>query len=68
MSDKQISRLPVRFRSKQVVGLVSLGDLAVGGIDRHTSGAVLQQLSDPSRSQRQGLTIVSGREPIQEKP
>lgn len=39
-------------RSQQLVDGVSLGDLAVDGMDRHTSGAVLQQVSDPSRSQR----------------
>ena len=52
MSEKQIRRLPILSRKKQLVGIVSLGDLVVDGLDTQASGAVLQQVSDPSRSHR----------------
>jgi CBS domain-containing protein len=47
MRDRQIRRLPVLSRDKQLVGIVSLGDLAVAGDDR-TSGDTLQHVSEPS--------------------
>ena len=47
MRDRQIRRLPVLSRGKELVGIVSLGDLAIGGDDR-TSGDTLQQISEPA--------------------
>ncbi len=52
MADKQIRRLPVLSRTKRLVGIVSIGDLVIDGLDPQTSGAVLRDVSDPSRSQR----------------
>lgn len=52
MSEKQIRRLLILSRTRKLVGIVSLGDLAVDGLDNQTSGTVLQQVSDPSRSHR----------------
>ena len=52
MAQKQIRRLPVLSSTKQLVGIVSLGDLVVDGLDPQTCGAVLHDVSDPSRSQR----------------
>jgi len=52
MAKEQIRRLPVLSREKRLVGIVSLGDLVVDGLDSQTSGAVLHDVSDPSRSQR----------------
>ncbi len=52
MADKQIRRLPVLSREKQLVGIISFGDLSVDGLDTQTSGAVLHNVSDPSRTQR----------------
>ena len=52
MRDRQIRRLPVVSRDKQLVGIVSLGDLAIAGDDR-TSGDTLQQISEPSHGQAQ---------------
>jgi CBS domain-containing protein len=52
MAKEQIRRLPVLSREKRLVGIVSLGDLVVDGLDAQTSGAVLHDVSDPSRSQR----------------
>lgn len=48
MSQKQIRRLPILSRAKKLVGIVSLGDLAVRGKDTQTSGVVLEQVSRPS--------------------
>ena len=47
MQDRQIRRLPVVSRDKQLVGIVSIGDIAVAGDDR-TSGDTLQKISEPS--------------------
>lgn len=52
MAEKQIRRLPVLSKTKELVGIVSLGDLAVDSLSVQTSGAVLHDVSDPSRSQR----------------
>lgn len=48
MSQKQIRRLPILSRANKLVGIVSLGDLAVRGKDAQTSGVVLEQVSRPS--------------------
>ncbi|HEV8328618.1 MAG TPA: CBS domain-containing protein [Nitrospiraceae bacterium] len=48
MSQKQIRRLPILSRAEKLVGIVSLGDLAVRGKDAQTSGVVLEQVSRPS--------------------
>lgn len=48
MSQRQIRRLPILSRAKKLVGIVSLGDLAVRGKDAQTSGDVLEQVSRPS--------------------
>ena len=53
MSEKQIRRLPVLSRTQRLVGIVSLGDLAVDALTTQTSGAVLHNVSDPSQSGRQ---------------
>jgi CBS domain-containing protein len=47
MQREQIRRLPVVDRQKHLVGIVSLGDLAVAGDDR-LSGDTLQDISQPS--------------------
>lgn len=52
MAKEQIRRLPVLSRSKRLVGIVSLGDLVVDGLDSQASGAVLHEVSDTSRSKR----------------
>lgn len=52
MAQKQIRRLPVLSQSKKLVGIVSLGDLAVHGMDTKTSGNVLEQVSHPAQPSR----------------
>jgi len=47
MGDQQIRRLPVIDRDKRLVGVVSLGDLALSG-PRKAAGEALQEISQPS--------------------
>jgi CBS domain-containing protein len=47
MQDRQIRRLPVLDREKRLVGIVSLGDLAVRNHDDKLSGQTLEQISEP---------------------
>jgi CBS domain-containing protein len=49
MEEKQIRRLPVFDRNNCVVGIVSLGDLAVRNRDDRLSGEVLERVSEPSQ-------------------
>ena len=52
MRRHQIRRLPIVDREKNLVGVVSLGDLAVDtGRDR-LSGATLERISEPARPSR----------------
>jgi len=46
MGDQQIRRLPVVNREKRLVGVVSLGDLALSG-KRRAAGEALQEISQP---------------------
>jgi CBS domain-containing protein len=52
LADHQIRRLPVLNRERHLVGVVSLGDLAVKGEDSAVVGDVLDEVSQPSRPQR----------------
>jgi CBS domain-containing protein len=47
MKEKQIRRPPVLNREKQLVGIISLGDLARGGEDKTQAGETLQEISEP---------------------
>jgi len=49
MKERQIRRLPVLDRSKNLVGIVSLGDLSGTGDDR-LSGDTLERVSEPASS------------------
>jgi len=48
MQERQIRRLIVLNRDKRLVGIVSLGDLAVETGDRQQAGEVLQDVSEPA--------------------
>jgi len=48
MEDKQIRRLVVLDRNKRLVGIVSLGDLAVESGARHAAGQALSGVSEPT--------------------
>jgi CBS domain-containing protein len=47
MGDNQIRRLPVVNHDKQLVGVVSLGDLSLAG-RRKAAGEALQEISQPT--------------------
>jgi CBS domain-containing protein len=47
MGDQQVRRLPVVNREKRLVGVVSLGDLALSG-KRKAAGEALQEISQPA--------------------
>jgi len=48
MKDKQIRRLVVLNHDKRMVGIVSLGDLAVETGDEHLAGQTLEKVSQPA--------------------
>ncbi len=48
MKEKQIRRLPVMSRANDLVGIVSLGDLATGAADPGQPGEVLRKVSEPA--------------------
>jgi CBS domain-containing protein len=52
MEQKQIRRLLVLDRNKRLVGIVSLGDLAVEGGDRSKAGEILKEVSEPAGQRR----------------
>jgi CBS domain-containing protein len=52
MMEHQIRRLVVLNRDKQLVGIVSLGDLAVHTGDERQAGQTLEQVSKPAEPQR----------------
>lgn len=52
MREHQVRRLPVLSRDKQLVGIVSLGDLAVESGDEEMSGNTLEGISEPARPRR----------------
>ena len=52
MREKQVRRLPVLNESKRLVGIVSLGDLAVEAGTEHLAGEALEGISEPSSPTR----------------
>jgi CBS domain-containing protein len=52
MEEKQIRRLVVLDREKRLVGIVSLGDLAVKSGDDELSAETLEQVSEPAQPKR----------------
>jgi CBS domain-containing protein len=52
MERHQIRRLPILNRSHALVGIVSLGDLAVRHRDDRLSGEVLEEVSEPTEPER----------------
>lgn len=58
MSDSQIRRVPVVDREKHLVGMLSLGDLAVKGGGRIDD--TLEAISQPAEPDRSGQSQASG--------
>ena len=52
MVERRIRRLPVLNRDYELVGIVSLGDLAVHGMETTLSGEVLEYISQPAQPRR----------------
>ena len=52
MEMRQIRRVPVLDRDKRLVGIVSLGDLAVETQDQHLAGKTLEEVSEPGKPNR----------------
>ena len=48
MQERQVRRLLVLNRNKQLVGIVSLGDLAIQTGDQEFAGEILEQVSEPA--------------------
>jgi CBS domain-containing protein len=48
MKEHQVRRLPVLSRDKQLLGIVSLGDVAIE-TDSDLSGSTLRKISEPGR-------------------
>jgi CBS domain-containing protein len=52
MEARQIRRLPVLNQEKQLIGIVSLGDIAVHVGDRDLTGETLEEISEPAEPKR----------------
>jgi CBS-domain-containing membrane protein len=52
MEDRQIRRLPILNREKRLVGIVSLGDLAVEAWQNVLLGETLKEVSRPAAPPR----------------
>ena len=52
MAGEQIRRLPVLNKNRKMVGIVSVGDIAVNTQDHQLTGKVLEDVSQPSLPKR----------------
>jgi CBS domain-containing protein len=52
MQDKQIRRLPILSREKRLVGIVSLGDVAVHSGQQDTVSETIKEVSEPAEPNR----------------
>ena len=59
MRKAQVRRVPVLDRENRLVGMVSLGDLAVKG-DQGQAGSALRSISEPARPDRSHSSQASG--------
>ena len=59
MRKAQVRRVPVIDRENRLVGMVSLGDLAVRG-DEEQAGSALRSISEPAKPDRSHLSQASG--------
>jgi CBS domain-containing protein len=55
MRERQIRRLPVLNRENQLVGIVSLGDLAVKTKETTATAEALEKISEPARPVRKAV-------------
>ncbi len=59
MEERQIRRLPVMDAQGELVGILSLGDVAAKG-DSYEAGVALSDISEPAEPDRSGTTAASG--------
>jgi CBS domain-containing protein len=52
MEARQIRRLPILNQDKQLIGIVSLADIAVHVGDRDLTGETLEEISEPAEPKR----------------
>lgn len=52
MQQLQVRRIPIVNRSRELVGIVSLGDIAVDSSNDKLSGDVIEDVSRPARPER----------------
>jgi CBS domain-containing protein len=52
MQEKQIRRLPILNRQKRLVGIVSLGDVAVHGVKEKIVSKTVKEVSEPAEPNR----------------
>jgi CBS domain-containing protein len=52
MQEKQIRRLPILNREKRLVGIVSLGDLAVQSGEEKIVSKTIKEVSEPAQPKR----------------
>ncbi|HVK06386.1 MAG TPA: CBS domain-containing protein [Armatimonadaceae bacterium] len=52
MEQNQVRRLAVLDRSRGLVGIVSLGDIALSGTDEDVTAEALEEISEPGRTTR----------------
>jgi CBS domain-containing protein len=52
MEARQIRRLPILNQDKQLVGIVSLADIAIHVGDRDLTGETLEEISEPAEPKR----------------
>jgi CBS domain-containing protein len=52
MEVKQIRRVPILNREKHLVGIISLGDIAVRAGDQKLTGETLREVSEPAAPKR----------------
>jgi len=52
MEEFQIRRLPILNENNMLIGVVSLGDIAVRTKDLEEAGEILEEISEPSRPER----------------
>lgn len=52
MEARQIRRLPILNKEKQLTGVLSLGDIAVHVGDRDLTGETLEEISEPAEPKR----------------
>jgi len=58
MTTHQIRRLPVLDREQHLVGILSLGDLAVYATDTALASEVLEEISGPPLGEREGSRLL----------